>query len=347
MRDLVVHTPSGVILDLADPDYGYTDGTGTDLIRTLYRECKRGILVCEKHGGALYLQKRHGLLWGVHFDGGQSHRLSSGTSDEHKRQAEYFARAAKAEAGYDSATEVQLTGVRPDLVIYGPTAVAVEVQRSGLTPDRAVERTRRAMANGMSTSVWSTDRQNGNPKWFNRVPSVGFNNLPWDVLPPRRAATATGLREITDARCDYSNFPVRCPSQARGRCGKRHPKHEPWGGLTMDDVAARVPAGLIVPLRFPRLKGGSDVLLVSPDSLRLYEELTGRASELLFNPLAEPSKKWVGEDERVECLVIMDDRCIWCGNELLLKRPGRDTCEPCRLNGRGVGQLPVPFWEMI
>lgn len=344
MRDQVVHMPSGVLLDLADPDYGHPDGSGADLVRSLYRDCKRGVLVCEKHGGALYLQKRYGALWGIHFDGGQTHRVASGMSDQHKRQVEYFARAAKAEAGFDSEAEVQLTGVRPDLVIYGPNAVAVEIQRSSLAPDRAIKRTRLAMDSGISTSVWSTDKQNGYPKWFNRVPSVGFYDLPWDVLPVRRSARATGLRTISTAKCDYSSFPVRCPHQARGRCGKRHPKHDPWTGLTMDDVAARVPAGLIIPMRFPRLRGGSDVLLVSPESLSLYESVTGRANEVVFNPLAELPRRRVPEDARVECVVDMHDRCVWCGQPLLLRRPGREMCERCRLAGRGLGQLPVPFW---
>lgn len=131
------------------------------------------------------------------------------------------------------------------------------------------------------------------------MPSVSELGLPWDVVPPRRSAVAAGLRIIEAARCTVDNF-QRCPDGRARRCGRHHPRDEPWIGLYVHDVAARVPAGQIVPMRFRRNSRSSDVLLVSKSSLELYEEMTGRLAGVVLSPVAEmvPATRPAGE---VEC----------------------------------------------
>jgi hypothetical protein len=77
-------------------------------------------------------------------------------SDEHKRQTEYWARAAR-DVGWNVEVEHTLhTGTRPDALIHGPVMTSVEVQRSAMTSGRAVERTAKASSAGV-TDVWYSD----------------------------------------------------------------------------------------------------------------------------------------------------------------------------------------------
>lgn len=145
----------------------------------------------------------------------------------------------------------------------------------------AATRTRKAFRAGV-TDVWFTSRK-PEPAWAWRVPTVGENDLSWLSLPPRRAATATGLRVVRAARCSAVNF-GRCP-YTRRHCGRHHPLPEAWIGLTVDDVAARFPAGEITLLRFRRNSRRDDVFLVPPGSLALYEELTGESGRFPADPV--------------------------------------------------------------
>jgi hypothetical protein len=120
-------------------------------------------------------------------------------SDEHKYQTEYWVRAAE-HAGWRAEREHMLhTRTRPDALIHGPVLTGVEVQRSAMTAAEAVARTRKAFRAGV-TDAWFTSRK-PEPLWAWRVPTVGENELTWQYLPPRRAATATGLRVIRAAGC--------------------------------------------------------------------------------------------------------------------------------------------------
>ena len=123
------------------------------------------------------------------------------------------------------------------------------------------------------------------PLWAWRVPTVAENDLSWQLLPPRRAAT--GLRVIRAARCAVENFGC-CPYTRRHR-GRRHPLPEAWIGLTVDDVAARFPAGQIKLLRYHRNSRRDDVFLVPPESVALYEELTGNSGQFPTDPVTDRS----------------------------------------------------------
>lgn len=305
MKDLVRYLPEGIVLDLAEPGYGHPRGPA--LVAELLGNCSRAnpVLVCETHGSPVWLQRRpirrgqrEVQVWACHFDGLRCRPAAGGMSDEHKRQTEYVVRAAE-RAGLRTATEVRLAhgSIRADAVIYGTSSVAVEVQRSGLTATSAVARTRKATEAGMAMSLWLTGRQTP-PAWFFRVPSVGMNELPWDVVPAAHSATATtGLRVITAARCRFPDF-SRCPATGRAVCGRWHPRHDPWLGRTVDEVASLAPEGGVVPVRFA--SKFNPILLVSPESRRVYEELTERPTSLALREQAEQPVR--PSNQRVECV---------------------------------------------
>jgi hypothetical protein len=117
--------------------------------------------VCVTHeGGAnpgLFLKKRGGEWWAVHYEAGDcgSHRLPAPMSDEHRRQTEYWARAAQ-DAGWQVEFEHALpTGTRPDALIRGPVLTGIEVQRSAMTASRAVARTGKAASAGVTDLRYS------------------------------------------------------------------------------------------------------------------------------------------------------------------------------------------------
>jgi hypothetical protein len=91
---------------------------------------------CERHqdgsNPGLFLKKIGGQWRAVHYEAStcEAIRLPAPMSDEHKRQAEYWARAAE-DAGYRAEAERSLsTGTRPDVLIHGPVETGIEVQRS-------------------------------------------------------------------------------------------------------------------------------------------------------------------------------------------------------------------------
>ena len=317
MQRRIRHVPDGIVLDLSRPDLGHPDGM--DILLHHYRQSiKAGMpysrtapaFVCMTHekgtNPGLYLKKtRDGEWFAVHYAGDGrcgSYRLPSPMSDEHKRQAEYWARAAR-DCGYDVETEWRLrTGTRPDVFIRGPTPTGVEVQRSELKAAAAVDRTRQAEAAGVR-DIWFTDNS-ARPDWFDRVPSVGQNLIPgydpWrHGTPPRRSVTATNLRRIVPVRCAVG-CGYRC-TNGRNFCGRYHPRSRPWAGLAVDDVAAQFPAGEMVAIRLlrpGRAKPG-DIAIVPPADQRLYEEMTGVRATPLFVPgaviptMGEPPP-WLG-----------------------------------------------------
>ena len=137
MREQIRYVPDGIVLDLSEPDTGHPDGL--NILQYHYRQSERPNLGFSKAHPAFV-----------------SHRLPAPMSDEHKRQTEYWARAAR-DAGWDVELEHSLhTGTRPDALIHGPMVTGVEVQRSAMTPGRAVERTAKAVSAGV-TDVWFSD----------------------------------------------------------------------------------------------------------------------------------------------------------------------------------------------
>jgi hypothetical protein len=302
VRSRIRYVPEQIDLDLNEPDLGHP--RGTEIIEKHYRQSERHrpehnrgnpAFVCITHLGStnpgLYIKKIRGLWWAVHYESGECPpiRLPAPMSEEHKRQREYWARAGE-DAGWHVEVEKRLdTGTQPDALIYGPVATGVEVQLSSMTAAHAVGRTRKAQRAGV-TDLWFTASDIATvggkyrPLWAHRVPTVGAVRMPWDVLPPRRSATATGLRKIHPARCTVSEF-GRCPYH-RGRgpshCGGWHPQPQPWPGLTVDDVAGQFPAGQIVALTFEGYQRHDDVFLIPGTEVAMYEELTGLRARLAY-----------------------------------------------------------------
>ena len=101
--------PEDLVLDLSEPDLGHPDGL--EILQRHYRQSERPGLgfskatpafVCLTHEGRhesrdCTLRKRDGEWWAVHYESGRcgSMRLPGPMSDEHKRQTEYWARAAQ------------------------------------------------------------------------------------------------------------------------------------------------------------------------------------------------------------------------------------------------------------
>jgi hypothetical protein len=344
MRSAIRYVPEDIELDLAEPDLGHPEGRA--ILERHYRQSGqsrpeynryRPAFVCLRHDGGtnpgLFMKKIGEHWWACHYEQSScgSMRVPAPLSDEHKRQVEYWARAAE-DAGWSVELEcARPAGPRPDALIHGLVDTGVEVQRHSMTAPAAVTRSRKA-AQGKFLDVWFTSRTPA-PKWAYRVPSVMELSLPWDVVPRRRTATAAGLRVIEPARCSQENF-HRCPESQGRRCGQYHPKEGPWRNLLIDDVAARAPAGEIVPMQFRRSARRNDVYLVSPSSLALYEELTGTKAGLSFGPVADaaaparPAGEVACRNEQPGSLAMT--RCFRCGDNPA--GPGGVLCTLCRLD---------------
>lgn len=302
MRDLVLHGPTGLVLDFADDNFG---GQAQATIIADWRRRRRvnpGEFLCVAHLNHekpwLYLQQRGNQLVAAHWpDSGLSgaHEIRHGISDEHKRQVEYIARAGAA-AGFDVKAEVRLpTNVRSDAVIYGSTPTGVEVQRSALSAAAAKARTTKARQAGV-LPIWFSDAHR-DPSWLFSVPGVRMNEQPWNTVPRAGSVTVvSGVRVIVPRRCrDIRNN--SCPDRRRG-CNKWHATHAPRLGTTVDDLAALVPAGEIVPILYKTLGGRkAHVLLVDRKDKARYEAMIGAAADL---PLRRKERAMRGGD-RIGC----------------------------------------------
>lgn len=230
------------------------------------------VLRCGGCAGGIYI--RHGAvrkdeLFGAHHDAGSCRETlvirKSAMSDEHKREAEYHARAAE-RAGHAADLEVVTTGnTRVDVVVDG--RVGFEIQRSALSKAAAVDRTARSVKAGLGTVAWFTDRSTS-PPWVGHVP--GYRTVvpasAWQAVPLPGSVAAAGLQVIEAERCG-----TRGPCLHRRRsCGQYVPRLTAWPGLHVDDVVAGLAEDAIRPVRL-----GKFVRLMSADSVMLYEELTG------------------------------------------------------------------------
>jgi hypothetical protein len=348
MRREIRYEPEGIVLDLGVPGLGHPDGT--DILLRHYRQSENpGIrfsksspaFTCLKHqdgtNPGLFLKKtRSGVWFAVHYVGTDcaSYRLPSPMSDEHKRQAEYWVRAAET-AGYSTETEWRLhSGTRPDVLIRGPVMTGVEVQRSYIRRSAAVARTRKAELAGVK-DVWFTDNSN-RAGWYGRVPSVGQNLLPgqpnpWrDSVPRARAITATGLRKIVSLKCTV-NSGYQCPV-GRNCCGRYHPRDIPWASLAIDDVAEQFPAGQMLAIRLSgTMRKPGNIAIVSSADKVLYEELTGIPATPIFQPLAEDPRFRIGTP--ADCRNVQPQAFV-------LSQPIRPPTAPCITPGCGkLGRL--------
>ncbi|APU15927.1 hypothetical protein UA75_20000 [Actinoalloteichus sp. GBA129-24] len=346
MTTRVMYTPQDRVLDLSRltaDDY--------QVISSLHSKIQRRdrVLLCLEPAvpgeDEMFVREIRGRYFAVHFPGGGhgSHEIMR-ESDEHRRQKEYWQRAAE-DAGYPVQQEFATdSGTVLDVAIHGPRRTGVEVQRSHLTGRAAATRTTRSFRAGW-LPVWFADSDR-TPQWFHRVPSVGCVTIPWRDLPPRRAATATGLRTLEAERCT-ADTSTGCYDRRRRPCGRYHPKPVPWRGLTVDDVATLVPAEEAVPLT---MRGGS-VYLVPPPSVELFRELTGDEGE--YRPgsgrrSVPPSRSGVRDCRNPSHVGDPPPgrwpRCRQCGKEIYLIREGRDHCEGCVPMPRAAHWPFQPVW---
>jgi len=315
MREQIRYIPEDIILNLSVPDLGHPDGRR--ILEAHYNNCHKDnpVFECVDHqtgtNPGMFLKKIDGFWWAVHFDRSdcRSKRVHAPMSDEHKRQAEYWVRAAE-DAGLRAETEHTLPSrTRPDVLIYGPITTGVEVQRSDLSRAAAIDRTKRAALSDVS-DIWSTDREK-EPYWLHHVPTVSQRPDSWQYLPPKRSVLANGVRQIEPVRCRPGDLP-RCPSGYQF-CGKYHAKSIP-AVVRLDDIAWRFPTGDIVALKLPAITGTKvGVYLCSAKSADLYTELTGQPAASFFRPGTEPHRVQ-NIPGRVECRNIQPIfRPISCG----------------------------------
>jgi hypothetical protein len=312
VRDLVFHPQSGLTLDFAEGDFG---GTAEAAIIAEW-EARRdaghrtlavlGEFICQHHRNheqpSLFLSKRpNGQIIASHWHGSGldgSHTIVHGVSDEHRRQVDYMQRAGEAE-GFEVETEVHLpTLVIPDAVIYGPEAfMGVEVQRSKVTATLAKARTTKARHAGV-LPVWFSDSRS-HPAWFGQVPGVRMNpDTSWDTLPRSRSVmVVSGVREIIPRRCQ-SIHNGGCPQRRYG-CNRWHADNGPMG-VYVDDLAASVPAGKLVPVLYQPYgdQGQSWVFIVTSDDKGRFEDIAGRSGDL---PLRERPRPRGDQAGRIDC----------------------------------------------
>lgn len=136
-------------------------------------------------------------------------------------------------------------------------------------------------------------------------------------------------------KCEPGAF-TQCPGGKRRACGSWHPQREPPGGLTVDDVAAMIPAREIVPMRDAK----KNVHLVLPSGLELWEQLTGRSGE--YQPNAAHARTPIATELCHSPRHNADEPLFCpCGQALLplvqLERVVA-VCEACRIKRR----LPAP-----
>jgi hypothetical protein len=339
MSTLVRYTLEDRVLDLAHLSRG-----DYELISSLHGGVVRGqgTLIClqpsaNDDAAEMFIRFSRGKYWAVHFVGGAhgDHEISLET-DEHRRQKDYWHRAAE-DAGYRASKEFRTGGGTVlDVAIEGPCRTGIEVQHSFITVRLAKSRTTKSYRAGW-LPVWFLDSDR-TPAWFHHVLAVGCNRISWGDLPPRRAATAVGLTRFDALKCEVGAFDA-CPAGRKRPCGGWHPKREPWGGLTIDDVAAMVPAEQILPMRDAK----GYVHLVSLKSLELYRDLTGLTGD--YAP-GKSGARGNTAAHTTQCVNPVHDRQrptrCGCGQEIYplaqLVRVRDDICEGCRIK---LG-LPAP-----
>jgi len=355
VRDLVLHQPSGLVLDFAEDDFGSAEHAA--IIQAWrdrgHKPQFKGEFICLLHRNHkepwLYLRQQDGLLIAAHYPGSGlagSHEIVHGVSDEHKRQVDYVQRAGES-VGFKVRREVALaTKVRSDAVIYGSQVqMGVEVQRSGLTARAAKARTTQARHAGVEP-VWFSD-SHSDPKWLGRVPGVRMNpDVAWDRLPGQRSVTVvSGVRMLAPKHCqDIRNG--QCPRRRYG-CNQWHPDHEPRPETFVDDLAEMVPAGELLPILYRTLSGREQVLIFSKLDKARYESIVGAAADV---PIHARTRERLQQADRIGCTAdagpfAQSPRCEEHGIFLVDLVPGRPYCRFCHqrdMNARGLAIYPLP-----
>jgi len=290
VKSEIIHA-DGRRIDLA----GFVDAATYAELEKTRSPRMQPVLRCGGCGGGVYVQHgrvRKDELFGYHHHAGTCTETlairKSAMSDEHKREAEYHARAAE-RAGHVADFEVITAGnTRVDVVIDG--RVGFEIQRSALTKSAAVDRTARSVRAGLGTVAWFTDRSTS-PPWVGHVP--GYRTLvpvsAWQALPLPGTVGAAGLQVVEAVRCG-----TRGPCLHRTwNCNRFVPAVGAWGGLHVDDVVTGLAEDAIKPVQL-----GKHVRLMSADSVALYEELTGRRLEY---DAGQPKGRPLNPSARMDC----------------------------------------------
>ncbi|MGV9367948.1 hypothetical protein [Amycolatopsis sp. NPDC003731] len=339
MSTLVRYTRDG---DEREIDLAKLSARDYELIKALHLNIDRGdrVLLCQQAPGdddsaEMFVRHYRGRYWAVHFRNGSctaDHAIVP-ESDEHRRQKDYWQRAAE-DAGYRASQEYRTgRGTILDVAIDGPHRTGIEVQHSAIESTLVKSRTTKSFGAGW-LPVWFLD-SDSTPPWFYEVPALGCNDVPWSTLPERGAATAVGPRKMVPTRCTIGNYGSGCPTGGRSKrtrpkrpCGHLHPKPELRHGLTVDDVARMIPAGELVAMR--DLLG--DVRLISGTDLELYQEMTGLSGE--YQPGDRHRRRGRSAPRTAECVntghrSATTGMCAKCG--LRPRGQGDVLCETCWL----------------
>lgn len=203
-----------------------------DLIRSLHGEIHKGqgILIClsvpsDRAAGEMYVRKQNGMYWAVHFagEGHGSHEITV-ESDEHRRQKDYWYRAAQ-DAGYEASKELRTgKGTVLDVAIRGERQTGVEIQHSYNKTTVIKTRTTKSYKAGW-LPVWFLDSDR-RPDWFHEVPSVASNPLPGATSPrgaprPRSVCPSSSLNDAHPTR----SISARRDTDARAANGTRNANH--------------------------------------------------------------------------------------------------------------------------
>src|SRR5580698_7964982 len=108
MRDMIRHVPTGIELDLSRADLGHPDGR--KIFERHYRQSQQShpefsgrspAFTCLRHDDGtnpgVFLKRIAGNWWAYHYEAGSCRpvRVPEPMSDEHKRQVDYWVRAAE------------------------------------------------------------------------------------------------------------------------------------------------------------------------------------------------------------------------------------------------------------
>ncbi|MGY6651470.1 hypothetical protein ACXIZN_04825 [Amycolatopsis sp. TRM77291] len=206
---------------------------GLTLIEDLRGAIDRGdrVLLCRQapdddDGAEMFVRLRGGRFWAVHFPGGsckEQHAIG-GEPDEHRRQKEYWQRAAE-DAGY------RVLSRAPDRTRHGarcrdrrPVPDRDRCSALGDEPSLVKTGTTKSFGAGW-LPVWFLD-SDGTPPWFSAVPSLRCDNVPWSTVQEQgpRPRSVLGRWSGRNARSAPSTDDARWGAGAdvlarRGRAG--------------------------------------------------------------------------------------------------------------------------------
>jgi hypothetical protein len=274
MAGQVEYLPEGRVLD-----FGSLPPADYALVISLHGAIRRGdeVLKCLGPGGnSSFMQIKRsplGNYFAAHFTG-EAHgdHLAEPETIEHKRQKEYWRRAAE-DKGLTVVTEYPVPGGRLDVAITGgPVATDVEVQHTPITK-AAVTRRTKVYARAGFAPYWFNDVGRTRPQWLRAVPFLGSSVGDWATDMPRPGTVrATGLGYLTEVRCLAGAIAGGCPVTARRwPCGKIHPVMTGGVSAPVEEVVAELAAGELMPLHDWR----GYVFVVRAAALKRYQEMTG------------------------------------------------------------------------